>query len=278
MITLSIVNMKGGVAKTTLAINIADVLSRRENFKVLIIDVDPQFNATQCLMNGDEYVAHRDTGHTSVDIFDDEARVITSPIHGNIIREPIPIEGIIPKKITESLHLIPGNLELYRLDNRAIQGRENRLKMYVSHLKSLNCYDYIIIDTPPTPSTWMTSALLASDYYLIPVKPEPLSATGIDLLKGVVERTTRNFGIELKCLGVVLTIAEETTIVYKNTIAFLDNNDVWKGKRFKNSLPKRTEIAREQANQRMILDLDDPQPKMAISQIVKEISERINNG
>ncbi len=146
-----------------------------------------------------------------------------------------------------------------------------------NHVRSLGEYEYVIIDTPPTPSTWMTSALLASDYYLIPVKPEPLSATGIDLLKGVVERTTKNFGINIKCLGVVLTIAEEQTIVYRNTITFLDHNEVWKGKRYKNALPKRTEIAREQANQRLILDLDDSLAKIAISQITKETIERINH-
>ncbi len=131
MITLSIVNMKGGVAKTTLAVNMADVLARRENAAVLLIDVDPQFNATQCLMSGDEYVVYRDSGHTTVDIFDDEPRVINSPISGSLIRQPTPIEEIVPKKLSENLHLIPGNLELYRLDNRAIQGRENRLRLFV---------------------------------------------------------------------------------------------------------------------------------------------------
>ncbi|RJO60679.1 ParA family protein [candidate division WS5 bacterium] len=278
MTVLSIVNMKGGVAKTTLATNLADVLSQREGKKVLLIDADPQFNATQCLMSGDDYVTYRTSGHTIVDIFDDEPRVVTSPVSGSIIREPVPIESITPRTIKDNFDLMPGNLELYRLDTRSVQGRENRLKLFANHLRRHSTYNYIIIDTPPTPSTWMTSALLASDYYIIPLKPEPLSTTGIDLLKGVVERTTRNFSVDLKCLGVVITIAEEATIVYRNTVHFLDNNNVWRGKRFQNALPKRTEIAREQANQRLILDLDDSAAKLAITAIVREIIERINNG
>jgi len=277
MKVVSIVNMKGGVAKTTIAVNIADVLAQREGHKVLVIDVDPQFNATQCLVSGDDYVAYRDRGHTIVDIFEDQPRVITSPVSGSIIREPVDISGIVPMNIKEDYDIVPGNLELFRLETHTSLGSMNRLKLFIDHLEQAESYDYVIIDTPPTPSIWMTSALLASDYYIIPVKPEPLSATGIDLLKGVVERTTRNFSKKLTCIGVVLTIAEEVTIVFKQTVRFLDANALWKGKRFKHSLPKRTEIAREQANQRLILDLDDPVPKSAITNITRELIERIEN-
>src|SRR5437762_10980773 len=55
MITISVVNMKGGVAKTTLAVNLADCLVRRHEKKVLVVDVDPQFNASQCLLSGERY-------------------------------------------------------------------------------------------------------------------------------------------------------------------------------------------------------------------------------
>lgn len=58
MKVISFVNMKGGVGKTTLAVNMADFLSYRYAKKVLLIDVDPQFNATQCLLNGDDYVEY----------------------------------------------------------------------------------------------------------------------------------------------------------------------------------------------------------------------------
>ena len=71
MPVVSVVNMKGGVAKTTLAINLADVLVRREDCNVLLVDLDPQFNATQALISPEEYVARRLAGgHTIVDVFD----------------------------------------------------------------------------------------------------------------------------------------------------------------------------------------------------------------
>ena len=58
MTVISFVNMKGGVAKTTLAINVANCLAVRHSMKVLVVDVDPKFNATQCMMSGDAYIDH----------------------------------------------------------------------------------------------------------------------------------------------------------------------------------------------------------------------------
>ena len=72
MRVISFVNMKGGVGKTTLAVNVADALNRRYGKRVLIVDIDPQFNATQCLYSGDDYVALRQAGgHTIADLFNE---------------------------------------------------------------------------------------------------------------------------------------------------------------------------------------------------------------
>ena len=66
MPVVSVINMKGGVAKTTLATNLADVLARREDMRILLIDLDPQFNATQCLLSGDEYIKRREDGGDTI--------------------------------------------------------------------------------------------------------------------------------------------------------------------------------------------------------------------
>ena len=70
MKVVSFVNMKGGVGKTTLAVNIAAFLTHRHSKKVLLVDVDPQFNATQCMINGDDYVKYIKNGGTTIkDVF-----------------------------------------------------------------------------------------------------------------------------------------------------------------------------------------------------------------
>lgn len=276
MKVVSFVNMKGGVAKTTLAVNIADCLVKRHQLKILIIDTDPQFNATQCLITGQDYIKKLKKGaHTVINIFDDSPRPISSSVKGSKILDPVSIENIEPWNLSDNFFIVPGALELYRLDMGGGQGREIRLKRYVDYLRSNSDYHMIIIDTPPTPSAWMSSALIASDYYLIPVKPEPLSATGIDLLKAVVDRVKTNYDLKLECAGVVLTIAEEHTIVYQNTVAFIDGSKFWKGKRYNYSLPKRTEIARNQGNQKMILDTNDKPLKKSLAEITKELLEKI---
>ncbi|WAX97308.1 ParA family protein [Aminobacter sp. NyZ550] len=278
MTTVAVVNMKGGVAKTTLATNLADALVKREDCKVLLVDLDPQFNATQCLLSGEEYVQRRqEGGHTIVTIFDDSPAPV-SAVNLDAITPKLDLGQIKPWKVKDGFDLIPGDLELYRLEMAAGQGREQRLRRYLEAIKADEVYDFVIIDTPPTPSHWMMAALLASSGYLVPVKPEPLSRTGIDLLRGVVERCSNNHGHPIECLGVVLTIVETNTVVYREAIEFLDKNGVWKGKRFKNVLPKRTKLAAKQGSQKLILDLDDTTLKSHLAGIAREFLENAANG
>ncbi len=275
MKVLSLVNMKGGVAKTTLAVNLADVMNRREGKRVLLIDIDPQFNATQCLMDGNSYKEYlQQKGNTVLDIFNDTPLSVVSSVNGTTTIPPKKIEEVTPVSIRDNFDLLPGALELYRLEMGSGQGKEMRLRNYINHLRENNLYDWVIIDTPPTPSAWMSAALIASDFYLTPVRPEPLSATGIDLLRVVVNSITSNYGLKLNCLGVVLTMAEEHTIVYADAVNFIDNNTYWKGKRITRALPKRTAIARGQGNQAFILDLDDHDLNISISRITSEIIAR----
>ena len=123
----------------------------------------------------------------------------------------------------------------------------------------------------------MMSALLASDCYLVPVKPEPLSRVGIDLLRGVIGRCSENHGHDIQCVGVVITLADLRTKVYLDAVEFLDANPVWKDKRYKASLPHRTVIAREQGNQTLILDVRESDSMFALSSITNELLKRLGD-
>lgn len=276
MYKIALVNMKGGVGKTTLAVNLADVLARREDKRVLIVDLDPQFNATQCLLSGEDYVSRREAGgDTIVSIFNEAEHQSINAVSGIKKTPAKKLEDVSPWKIKKNLDLIPGDLELHRLDMGGGQGRELRLKRYLSKIQ--DSYDYVIIDTPPTPSHWMTSALLASDWYLVPVKPEPLSRVGIDLLRGVVGRISENHGHDIDCLGVVITLADRRTRVFDEAIEFLDGNKLWQAKRFKADMPHRTKIAREQGNQNLILDAQEADSMRALVAIANEMQQRLGD-
>lgn len=277
MKVVSLINMKGGVGKTTLSVNICDCLARRHGLKILLVDIDPQFNATQCLISPNDYIAHIKAGKdTILNIFDRNSRPVVNSVDGIQEKQPKKLEDIEPIKIKDNFYLLPGNLELFRIEMSPGEGRENRLNKYLNELQKEedDPFDIVIIDTPPTPSIWMTSALLASNYYLIPVKPDPISFTGIDLLQGIINDKKENFDLKIECCGVVLTMVEDGTLVYKQATDFLLKSS-WAKYKFAKELPKRTAIARNQMSGVFILDLDDNNGKSAISGIVDELIKRL---
>lgn len=275
MKVISLINMKGGVGKTTLAVNIAHCLVRRHSATVLILDVDPQFNCTQCLMAPAEYVEHRDkTRDTMLDLFD-RKRVKASTVAGASAVEPKKLNEIKVVEVSENLYLLPGSLDLYRLEMAPGEGRENRLKAYLKAIEDEVSYDYVIIDTPPTPSVWMTSALIASDYYLIPVRPDPLSLTGLDLLKSIVDDRKENYGLSVSCAGVVLTMTRQGTNVLADARHYLSNDKYWKNKMFESEIPGRSAFAKQQLNNVFMLDEPAPDMKSAIINVTNELLTRL---
>lgn len=128
MKVISFVNMKGGVGKTTLAVNMADFLSYRYAKKVLLIDVDPQFNATQCLLNGDDYVEYIKAGGTTIkDIFNYRKSASVSVVDGVKEKDAVPYSEIVPYKIKLLEILILFRANLTYLDLRWLLGKEQKI-------------------------------------------------------------------------------------------------------------------------------------------------------
>ena len=271
------INMKGGVGKTTLSTNVAHCLAMRENCKVLVVDMDPQFNATQCFFSGDKYFEYlKNNGKTILDLFQENVANI-STVDGVTEAKSFNYSDIKPVQILENLFVLPGNLNLHQIEIIAGTGKENRLKKYLDEINQTYHFDYVIIDTPPTPSIWMVSALLASDYYIIPVKPDPLSYTGIDLLQNIIYRKKRDLDLNIKCIGIVLTIVEEGTIVFNKCMETIGKNKLLKGLLYKKYLKKRTDIAKFQLNQQFILDQSKDDVKLSLTGIVQEMVKRIDD-
>lgn len=112
---------------------------------------------------------------------------------------------------------------------------------------------------------------------MVPIKPEPMSRVGIDLLQGVINRVSENNGHDIKCAGVVITMAQPHTIVYKDCLRELRKDQTWKSRLLRNSVPQRTAIARGQGDQKLILDGNDAETKRALANLVTEIVNRIDD-
>ncbi len=277
MKTISFVNMKGGVGKTTIALNVADYLARVGQKRVAVLDVDPQFNATQCLFTPKEYVEILKKGDdTILHVFDSEIAPLASVVAGSTTAEPKELSEIqlVQKGL---LWTLPGNIELYRLEMIAGEGREWSLKRFIDEAIAPKGFDYVIIDTPPTPSIWMTSALIASDHYVIPVRPDPLSMIGIDLLRSIIERRRKTYALKITGLGVVFTMVDRPdSIIFSDAKNNLAGNALWKDKVFKSYMPKRTHLAKSQLQQPFIMLTDDYDLRTNLRGLVREMLEKIN--
>lgn len=213
MQTIAFMNMKGGVGKSTLAVNVAFGLAALHHQKVLIVDADPQFNTTQYLLDDDVYLAHVNDPKkgTLFDIFlpqrpgrVDTRRGIAKPVN----KKKIPLENITcsiykNKYRGSCLDLIPSSLDLMEVENSARQ-TEAKLKLYLK--ERATHYDFVIIDCPPTISIFTQAAILASDKYLVPIKPDPLSVIGLPLLERWLSDYTEDQGLGLEQVGLVFTM------------------------------------------------------------------------
>lgn len=177
---VSLINMKGGVGKSTVTVNLAwHFAAYRKWLKnVLVIDLDPQFNASQYLLGVRQYEQlFSGSQPTMWDIFEQGTRTPA----GNIPRLDANDVITTVRKIRRGgrIDLIPSRLEL-ALSLKNPGQKERHLARIVSEIE--DTYDLILIDCAPTESILTTAAYLCSDFLLVPVKPEYLSAIGLPLL------------------------------------------------------------------------------------------------
>lgn len=198
---VSFINMKGGVGKTTLCVGIAEYLANSMGKRVLVIDIDPQFNATQSLMG------HYNRVDEYMDILQPQNKTIrkifelpNSLMTGEIKVKP---EQVITK-VSDKLDIILGDINII-FDTNQEGIRIKMLRKFIVENDLKNQYDYIFIDSPPTISLFTDTALLASDYYLTPVKIDHYSVLGANSLNSVIRNMRTHHEKEIKQVGYLYT-------------------------------------------------------------------------
>lgn len=205
-VSVSLINMKGGVGKTTLAFNLAWYASFKQKLKVLVVDLDPQANASQYLMGAKEYLNYiRANKGTVVNILEQ----FTPPFAGSSSPTGINPSDVITKIKTYGrgvIDLIPSRLELsWTLKNPT--SKDHLLSKFLA--ENADGYDLILIDCAPTESILTLAAYRASRYVLVPVKPEFLAAIGLPLLVRSLNDFHSMFGThKIDIAGIVFTDAD----------------------------------------------------------------------
>jgi chromosome partitioning protein len=191
-VCVSLINMKGGVGKTTIATQIAWYAAVQMNKKVLLIDLDPQANASQSVMSPQPYVSYLDDGGLTVaNIFEE---FTPTGIASGSPRKLDPLKTIYERVNYADggvLHLVPSPLELsWTLRNPA--GKETLLARFVAKIEAK--YDLIIIDCSPTDSMLTDAAYHCSRHILVPIRAEFLPAIGFHWLgREEVEEKARQY-------------------------------------------------------------------------------------
>ena len=251
MITIAVVNQKGGVGKTTIAFNLSQILAARRNTNVLAVDNDPQGNLTLSFLKS------------------------LAELNSNILGA---YEGkfLVPEKVTKNLSILGADITLAPVAERDFQVIF-KLKEALETINTDSSYDFCVIDCLPSFGHLHLSALTAADYALIAVKPAPYALAGMAELLTTIEKAKQYFNSDLKILGIVINQFDGRKPVMEREMEEA-LRETYGDLVFKAKINKRVKVEESPAFQKSITDYDPKGPaSYEFRALVREILRRINN-
>ena len=192
---IAITNQKGGVGKTTTAINLAAALASKGR-KTLLVDLDPQANSSMSFLDIHE---------------------LQRSIYDALTDEQIHLEDILkPAEKIENLHIAPSTIALAKIEAKLIGELDSHYRLKDELLSVQDNFDYIIIDTPPTLGIITVNALVAASHVLIPIQASYFALEGTDDLLETIDKIKVRANPQLQILGALITMYDKRTLLAKD--------------------------------------------------------------
>ena len=235
---IAIANQKGGVGKTTTAVNLSSCLAYKGK-RVVIIDIDPQGNTTSGL---------------GID-----KKMIEKSIYEVLINDE-KIENALMKTVIENLFICPSNIQLVGAEVELVSviSRETRMKVSIADIRSK--YDYILMDCPPSLGLLTLNALTAADTILVPIQCEYYALEGLSQLMNTVKLVQRHLNPALDVEGVVLTMFDARTNLSMQVVE--DVKKYFRNKVYRTVIPRNVRLS-EAPSFGLPIILYDPKSKGA---------------
>ncbi len=252
---LAVVNQKGGVGKSTTAVNLGASLAERGK-KILVVDIDPQGNATSGV---------------GIDKSELEQCIYS------LLVEDVPIEEVIVETSLENLDLVPATIELAGAEIELVSSfsREIKLRRALDNVKEN--YDFTIIDCPPSLGLLTLNALAAAQKILVPIQCEYYALEGLGQLMQTIKLVQNHLNPDLEIAGVIMTMYDSRTNLSQQVIEEVKN--YFREKVYATVIPRNVRLS-EAPSFGLPISLYDPRSKGARSyqELAEELLSRLGGG
>jgi len=251
-IVIAVCNQKGGVGKTTTAINLAAALAHR-NRRVLLIDADPQANCTI------SFLSPSDIQESLYDVLSDHR---------------VPLDAIVRGTTTANLCVVPARISLAKLEQVLIGQFDAPFRLKDALVSVRESFDYIVIDTPPALGILTVNALVSATHLVIPIQATYFALEGTDDLLETFERIRARPNPDLQLLGVLVTMYDPRTNMARDS--FQQIKAVFGDKLFKTQISRSVRLEESPAYKESVLTFAPKSPGATdFLKLSREVLERV---